>query len=100
MKNLLDALVGNDAARNKETLFLTLSLEFGVLPKPLESMRVRHGGKKAAVPIKVTEPDLHYAVRFAELANQCGVPCDGETQFKALYEEYRQWYARHYPDVQ
>jgi hypothetical protein len=88
---------GADIDRDKETFFLALCLEMGK-PKPLDQMRMRYGGKKAAT-LRGYEPDADFVMRFAEIAVRCKLSCRNQKTFINLYTEYEQWYERHHPDV-
>lgn len=97
---VLASFFGADEARDNETFFLALAVEFGH-PKPLQELRARHGKKGPVVTIPGFEPDIAFITRFAELAHQLHVSCQNEEDFRRLYNAYIEWYERNHPaDVQ
>jgi hypothetical protein len=91
-------LVGGDEARDKEMFFITLALEYGK-PKPRKNLRVRFGGKKVSQAIRENDPDVHFVLRFAELAAVNHLVCLSTESFDKLYDEYEKWYEKNNPDV-
>jgi hypothetical protein len=75
--------LGADGDRDKETFFLSASLELGVPPSSVSS--------GDAGPL--------YLAKFCALAIDCNIrPADGE-QLLGLLNEYRLWYDAHQADV-